>query len=640
MAAPWIDTALARPRLLVVLAAVLPFLGTLGNEPVLDDGWAALDNPLVWKLGNAGRIFQELYGYAGDPTVRGPYRPLTTLSYALNWAVHGRWTPGFHAVNVALHALASLLVLALARRLFRAAGEVTAGREAGVASAEVMAAAGPSGRWERPALLAALLFAVHPCHVEAVATIFGRTEPLSAAFALGALWLALGWREAPWRLPAAVLVLSAGVLSKEIALVTPALFLLAALAAPGGAGLQAAPGVATAAGRRALAQAAGVAGALSLSVIPYLLGKGTDLAALPNARWFGDAPGSAVALTMSRVMGEYWRILAFPTFLGGDFAYAARLPTIHRPTPGFLVATAAWLALLGLGAWLLRSRGPRRAPLAGAGILWTFVGLLPVMQIIPVGVLLAERLLYLPSVGFCLAAAALFQRLTAGPATGAASTPAPARARAPRTARGEAAAPRPWWRPPPAAVHAGVALGLALLAGRTVARTLDWRTTESFWESELAKAPREVVVNNNLAVAYSGRGEFRLARERLRVALEVSPGYWRAWVNLGIAEQRLGDRAAARRAYDRAVLLAPTFHDPLYWLAGLAREEGNLEEAATLLGRASAISPEQGWLARQHGEALLAVGRRHAARQALERAVKLDPRDAEARRLLAGLGAP
>jgi tetratricopeptide (TPR) repeat protein len=622
MAASWNDALAARPRLLVALAAVVPFLGTLGNQPVLDDGWAALDNPLIWKLSNVGRIFQELYGYAGDPTVRGPYRPLTTLSYALNWAVHGRWTPGFHAVNVALHAVASLMVLAVARRLFRAA-----------ASPGGWAPGGPGRPGDRPALLAALLFALHPCHVEAVATIFGRTEPLSASFALGALWLALGWREARWRLPAAVLVLSAGVLSKEIALVTPALFLLAALAAPGGAGLEAPPGLATPAGRRAALQAGGVAAALSLSIVPYLLGKGTSLAALPNARWFGDAPASAVALTMSRVMGEYWRILAFPTFLGGDFAYAARLPTLHAPTAGFLVATAAWLALLGLGAWLLLGR---RAPLAGAGILWTFAGLLPVMQIIPVGVLLAERLLYLPSAGFCLAAAALFERLTADAA------PARATSAKGRRARGEAAAAapaRPWWRPQPAAARAGLAVVLALLAGRTFARTLDWRTTETFWESELAKAPREVVVNNNLAVAYSSRGEYRRARERLLVALQVSPGYWRAWVNLGIAEQRLGDRAAARRAFDRAAALAPTFHDPPYWLAGLAKEEGNLEEAAALLGRASALAPEQGWLARQHGEALLKVGRRHAARQALQRAAQLDPRDAEARRLLDGLGA-
>ena len=614
MATSWNDALAARPRLLVALAAVLPFLGTLGNEPVLDDGWAALDNPLVWKLGNVGRIFQELYGYAGDPTVRGPYRPLTTLSYALNWAVHGRWTPGFHAVNVALHALASLMVLAVARRLFKAAAD-----------------AGQVQRWERPALLAALLFALHPCHVEAVATIFGRTEPLSALLALAALRLALGWREGRWRLPAAVLVLSAGVLSKEIALVTPALFLLAALAVPGAAGLAAAPGLGTQAGRRAALQAGGVAAALSLSVVPYLLGKGTSLAALPEARWFGDAPGSAVALTMSRVMGEYWRILAFPGFLGGDFAYAARLPTLHAPTPGFWVATAAWLALLATGAWLLLAR---RAPLVGAGILWTFVGLLPVMQIIPVGVLLAERLLYLPSAGFCLAVAACFERLTA-------DAPAPAVAPRRRTGKVAPATPvRPWWQPPPAAAHAGLGVVLALLAGRTFARTLDWRTDETVWASELEKAPREVVVNNNLAVAYTRRGEYRLARERLKVALEVAPAYWRAWVNLGIAEQRLGDRAAARQAYQRAMTLAPTFHDPPYWLAGLAREEGRLEEAAALMGKAAALSPEQGWLARKHGEALLAIGRRDEAGVALRRAVQLDPRDAEARRLLEGLGGP
>src|SRR5512136_1671867 len=111
----------AYPRLAVALAAALPYLGTLGNPPILDDGWAALDNPLVWSLRNAGRIFREPYGFAGDPSVRGPYRPVTTLSYALNYAVHGRWTPGFHAVNVALHAMASVLLWALARRLARAA---------------------------------------------------------------------------------------------------------------------------------------------------------------------------------------------------------------------------------------------------------------------------------------------------------------------------------------------------------------------------------------------------------------------------------------------------------------------------------------------------------------------------------------
>ena len=441
-----------------------------------------------------GRIFRELYGFAGEPSVRGPYRPLTTLSYALDYAVHGRWTPGYHLVNVALHGLASLLVLAVARRLAAAAWPQEAG--------------GP-GRAARVALLAGLLFAVHPAHVEAVASIFGRTEPLSTSFALGALLLALGRRGAAWRLPAALLVLVAGVLSKEVAIVTPGIFLVIAVALPAAAGFEVRPGLRGAAPRRALAEAAALAGLLATALVPYLLARGPVLGVAPEARWFPvGTPAAHVALTMSRVLGEYLRILAFPAFLGGDFAYAARLPTLTGPTAGFALATAAWLATLAAGLLLLR-----RAPLAAAGLLWIFLPLLPVLQVIPVGVLLAERLLYLPSVGFCLAvAAALGGWLGRGPAA--------ARAAA-----------------------AGLAL-VAALAGRTVARTLDWRTAVAYWEAELATAPREVVVNNNLAVAYLARGRFAEAVERLRVVLEVHPRYWRAHINMGLALQSLGDKAA------------------------------------------------------------------------------------------------
>jgi len=582
----------------VALAAVVPFLGTLGDPPVLDDGWAALDNPLVWTLRNAGRIFRELYGYAGDETVRGPYRPLTTLSYALNHALHGRWPPGFHAVNVLLHAAASLLVLALARRLARAANPA---------------------RGERVALLAALLFALHPAHVEAIATIFGRTEPLSACLALAALLVVLRWREAWWRLPAAVLLLSAGVLSKEVAVVTPALFGLVALALPGAVGLEAPPGRATPEGRRALRQAALVALALALSVIPYLIGRGPSLAAAPVARWFPPGtPALGIALTMSRVLGEYLRILALPTFLGGDFAYAARLPTLSCPTVEFVLATVAWVGTLASSLALLWRR---RAPLVAIGLLWTLVALLPVLQLLPVGVLLAERLLYLPSVGFCLAAGAALGALL----------PAAAEAPAPGTGRERGGLP----------ARAGATLALALLAllaVRTVARTLDWRTNLAFWESELAKAPREVVVNNNLAVEYNARGEYAQAVERLKVALAVNPRYWRAWVNLGLSYKGLGVKAAAVEALEEAMAIAPGQASPHVHLAFLLADTGDLAGGVRALETARRLSPESADCARWHGELLLRLGRREEGRRALADALRLDPSDAEARRDLAAAG--
>jgi len=583
------------PRLAVALAAVVPFLLTLGNPPVLDDGWAALDNPLVWSLGNVGRMFTEPYGYAGDPSVRGPFRPITTLSYALGYALHGRATPGYHAVNLALHALASVLVAALALRLARAAMPERAGRLA---------------------LLAGLIFALHPAHVEAVATIFGRTEPLSASFALGALLFALRWRERWWRLPAAVLLLTAGVLSKEVAIVVPALFLLVALAAPAAAGLGARPALA-AGGRRALLQAAGVAGALSLAAVPYFLVRGPNVGVAPVARWFPlGTPPEHVALTMSRVLGEYLRILVYPAFLGGDFAYAGRIPTLAAATPAFWIATLAWVAALVAGAALLATR---RAPIEGAGILWTFVALTPVLQIVPVGVLLAERLLYLPSAGACLAAAAALSRALPAARAGAdPARPAPA-----------AHAARAW---------AALAIAaLALLAGRTVVRTFDWRTNLALWESELAKAPRDVVVNNNLAVEYTSRGEYRRALERLDVALRAAPWYWRAEVNRGIALHGLGDLDGALRALARAGELAPRDPSPRYHAGWVLGERGDYRRALEELAAAERLAPEDTRTVLLAATYLAAMDRVAEARAKLRRAAALDPRDPEPQRRLAAL---
>ena len=582
-----------RPRvavgLAVAAAAVVPYLGSLWNPPILDDGWAALDNPLVYSLRNTGRIFTNLYGYAGAPSVRGPYRPLTTLSYALNWAVHRGFLPGFHAVNLGLHAICSVLVSLLAFRLARAAAPPRA---------------------ERVSFLAGLLFALHPAHVEAVVTIHGRTELLATLFALWALLLALGGLRSPLRLAGATLVLACGVLSKEMAVTVPALFLLVAAALPSAAALEARPGLYRPEARRALLRAAAAAAILSLAFVPYLIGHGPVLAVRPEARWFPvGTPPAHVALTMSRVLFEYLRILAFPSLLGGDFAYAARLPTLSAPTWGFAVATVVWVGVLAAGVLLVR-----RAPLAGIGVIWIFVALLPVLQIVPVGVLLAERLLYLPSVGYCLAAASAL----------AAVLPRPGPAKRSPPGRGRQA------------LRAGaVAAVLLALFARTVVRTFDFASEPSFWESELAKAPQDVVVNNNLAVAYVARGEPQKAIPRLEAALAAHPGYWRAWVNLGIARDEMGERAASLAAFQEAMRLAPAEPDPPRFLARMQRRAGDLDGAIRALKEARRNAPEQAVLARELAAVLLEAGRSDEARAALQDAIRLDPGDEESRAQLA-----
>ncbi len=91
----WLEAAGAllrrRPADSAALVAALAFLNTLPNQPVLDDGWAVLDNPLVRRL-DLAQTFRAEYG-AGGATVAGVYRPIATLTWALQYALHGLALP-------------------------------------------------------------------------------------------------------------------------------------------------------------------------------------------------------------------------------------------------------------------------------------------------------------------------------------------------------------------------------------------------------------------------------------------------------------------------------------------------------------------------------------------------------------------
>ncbi|HUF30618.1 MAG TPA: hypothetical protein VMM77_08110, partial [Gemmatimonadaceae bacterium] len=136
--------------LLVVVVALLVYGNALQNGFVLDDGPVVLRNPLVHSIDGLWRAFTE--SYWPPPSQGGQYRPLGTISFTLDWAISGGDPRWFHAVNVLWHAAAALLVWYVALQLLAPAA----------------------------ALVAALLFAVHPVHVEAVANLVGRLEPMAA----------------------------------------------------------------------------------------------------------------------------------------------------------------------------------------------------------------------------------------------------------------------------------------------------------------------------------------------------------------------------------------------------------------------------------------------------------------------------
>ncbi|MFQ3639471.1 MAG: hypothetical protein SNJ62_05615, partial [Chloracidobacterium sp.] len=193
------------PRsLALVLAgiAVLVYANTLGHDFAYDDWLVIVDNPGV-RLADWRALW--LRGYWGHVTGGGGnYRPLTVTTFAVEYWLWGARPAGYHLTNVLLHAANVMWLFALLRR-YRV--------PVGVAA------------------LAALIFAVHPVHTEAVANVAGRSELLGMVFG-GLMWWA--WLEGRiggvpgwfWRGGAALAYLAA-VLSKENMIVLPAALFVA-----------------------------------------------------------------------------------------------------------------------------------------------------------------------------------------------------------------------------------------------------------------------------------------------------------------------------------------------------------------------------------------------------------------------------
>ncbi|MFN8642223.1 MAG: hypothetical protein U0802_11400, partial [Candidatus Binatia bacterium] len=178
---------LACAALVVAALAVAPYLNSLSNGFAFDDPDVVRDNPMV-TLDPPAALFTTVY-HPG-----ALYRPLTMLTYVANHRL-GHGAMGFHAANVALHALVALAVFRLVHLLL---GSLLAATVAGA------------------------LFAVHPVHTEAVSNVVGRAELLAALLVLatllatrralasrgGAAW---AWRILAW------LAFAAGLLAKESA---------------------------------------------------------------------------------------------------------------------------------------------------------------------------------------------------------------------------------------------------------------------------------------------------------------------------------------------------------------------------------------------------------------------------------------
>lgn len=416
---------------LLVFAAILAYANTFTNDFVWDDASSILLHQHVQDPTKIHRLFMEDQHAFG----RGAgnfYRPLVSVSFMVDYLLsRPSQTEGaarvlspflFHLSNTLWHALVAVLLFALTTSL---------------------------GAPKFVRLLAPLIYVVHPLHTEAVAYISGRADPMSAAFIMLGLWVALTpavQQPALWT----GVAFAAALLSKESAVVFPFILLLATL-------LYRRPEPTDEHAPRAqLASLAvcgvlvGVYAALRFTVLRF--GGPGETTGAPFLTRLGEA-GQAYVL--------YLKLLFVPTDLHME-------RTMESVSPAMAVFGWLLVLLFAATAGFAAITGRRRIAL-GLGIF--LITWFPISGVFPLNAPMAEHWMYLPMLGLVWALLELVWLVVGS---------------------------NPLRYPAYAAMYTAAVVLLSL----TVARNHDWRTNQSIYTATLEENPDSIRVNFNLGVTY------------------------------------------------------------------------------------------------------------------------------------------
>jgi protein O-mannosyl-transferase len=409
---------------------------------VIDNRFLILDDPRVHEASaeNIQSIFDHTYWW---PTAEaGLYRPVTTLSYLFNYSVLGNTDhpEGYHWINLFLHFLNVLLVYALALRLLQKL-------------------------WL--AIFISALWAVHPILTESVTNIIGRADLLAAAAVLSGFLMYLksvessGWRRYAWLL-GLLAVTAIGMYSKESAVSILGVVIVYELTF-------------WKQRRNHTEYVRGImlgCAAIALPLCVMLYERAKVLAASPLARTtFPDNPlvGAhflRARLTALVVIAKYLWILVWPAKLSADYSYS-QIPLATGTAREWI----AWIVMIAVVVALLSQFTKNRLYFFFGA--FAFVAFVPVANLLFLtGTIMAERFLYLPSVGFAACTVMVIYAI------------------------GESMKIR-------AFAPVLLCLIIAAFAARTWTRNIDWQTELSIAKSSAIASPNSFKTHTNLATQLS-----------------------------------------------------------------------------------------------------------------------------------------
>jgi protein O-mannosyl-transferase len=522
---------LSKPGVLEVIpcaVTAVTYVGTLSFGFVYDDKPVIVDNASIRSWHFLANYFAQHPAATATPSGEIFYRPITLLWLRLNYILFGLNPAGWHFAMLAVHVLATYTVFAIIRKLTNRSS----------------------------AFIAALLFGLHPVHVENVAWLSSVNDLLMTVLLLGSFLAYLKFRDGGrfW-LAASVLLFALALLSKETTAVFPIVILSFAL-------IFARPPLAQKSVWPALK-----AGFVS---IPYFAILATYLVIRRMAlhglvKSITPLSWTTMLLTWPAVLWFDIKHLVFPTFSSEFYS----LSYVTPPDIGVLLVPVVLLGatFILVAYYIFKSR----SRLGLFALLWVLLTIAPTLYLRAIAPdnFVHDRFLYLPSVGIVLLLALALEDV---------SKPVVLNL---QMLSGNAA-PVKWTL---------VALLGVFAFAATIGYQTQWANNILLYRNGLKYAPQNLVVRDNLANEFVTLGRYDRAIPLYLNALQHDPRFWSSNYNLGYAYYRIGRFSEAEDYLNRAALIDDRDPDQFIFLARAQMEQRKFPLAAQNAERALQRGP-------------------------------------------------
>lgn len=528
--------ALFYPIIILVAITQLVYLNSLSNNFTYDDEFTIVNNYFIKTWTTVSSLFSEEYfTLSGELS----YRPVVTLSYFIDYALWELNPLGYHFTNSLLHTFNTVTLFFLSRRFFK-----------------------------QPAIafLTALLFACHPVLSEAVNAVSYREDLLGTAFMIEAFLLYLKGEKkkmpfSVWYLCSVVCYLF-GVFSKEITITLPLLIFFYDIL---------------------IAKRTN----LSDKLIPYsgylcitIFYLAIRFVILHNpVESHVSYPGDSILvnfLTMSKVLASYIKLLFFPFNLCADYV----MPLSYSPKDISFVLSFLFLSSVVVIVIRLFSY----SKIAFFAFLWFFISLLPALNIVPIENIMAERYLYLPTLGWCMFAGNLY---AFSRHSGFCEKSFMGWRRSNQGYRDTGGSFL--WN---TVVITIAALVVTIFSITLVRRSHVWANQIVLWTSTTKVSPASFKAHNNLGNLYREAGRYDEAIVELKRAIQLYDKYVDAHNNLGVTYRKKGMLNDALQEYQSALQLNPRYPYAHNNLGVLYARSGRVDLAIDAFRNAIEIKPD------------------------------------------------